>query len=182
MSQLHGPDAPQHVLDEMFMRQALKQADQAAVVGEVPVGAVIAYRNQTIARGYNQRESLRDPTAHAEMIAITAAAEFLNSWRLEGCALYVTLEPCLMCAGATVLARLDRLIYGAADPKAGACGSLYDVCNDTRLNHRVAVTAGVLAEQVSEQLQEFFQVLRQDGQSDDLAGGGNGDGSRAPLA
>ncbi len=111
----------------------------------MPVGAVIVYNNQVVARGYNQRETLHDPTAHAEMIAITAAAEAMRSWRLTGCSLYVTLEPCLMCAGAIYLGRVDRLVFGADDPKAGACGSLYNVPTDARLNHQPAVTGGVLA-------------------------------------
>ena len=116
-----------------------------------------------IARGYNQRETLHDPTAHAEMIAITAAADYLKSWRLSGCTLYVTLEPCLMCSGAIYLARIDRLVFGAEDPKAGACGSLYDIPGDTRLNHRPPVTSGVLATDSTQMLQEFFQSLRRPG-------------------
>jgi len=154
-------------MDEIFMRQALIEAQKAADAGEVPVGAVIVHAGQVIGRGHNQRESLQDPTAHAEMIAITAAAEFLRSWRLVGCTLYVTLEPCLMCAGAIVLARIDRLVYGAADPKAGACGSLYNVPQDPRLNHRVAVTAGVLAGESQELLKEFFRRLRNSGNGQD---------------
>jgi tRNA(adenine34) deaminase len=127
----------------------------------VPVGAVIVQGVQVIARGYNQRETLHDPTAHAEMIAITAAADYLKSWRLTGCSLYVTLEPCLMCSGAIYLSRIDRLVFAADDPKAGACGSLYDVPKDARLNHRPAVTSGVLAAEAAQLLREFFQSLRQ---------------------
>jgi len=177
MSQIPQPDMPQQMLDEIFMRQALRQAQQAARLGEVPVGAVITHRSQVIAQGYNQRETLRDPTAHAEMIALTAAAEFLHSWRLTGCTMYVTLEPCLMCAGAIILARLDRLVYAAADPKAGACESLYNVLDDPRLNHRVAVTAGVLAVEASQLLRDFFATLRTDQASDRPADRGpNGNG------
>ena len=161
MSQVPDPGMPQHVLDEIFMRQALRQARLAGEDGEVPVGAVIVHNNQVIARGCNQRETLHDPTAHAEMIAITAAADHLRSWRLTGCSLYVTLEPCLMCSGAIYLGRIDRLIFGAEDPKAGACGSLYDIPKDVRLNHRASVTGGVLAVEAGQLLREFFQSLRQ---------------------
>ena len=160
MSQVPDAGMPQHMLDEAFMRQALRQARAAAEAGEVPIGAVIVYQNQIIGRGSNQRETLHDPTAHAEMIAITAAAEHLQSWRLTGCSLYVTLEPCVMCAGAITLARIDRLIFGADDPKAGACGSLYNIPADVRLNHRPAVTGGVLAAESTELLRNFFQGLR----------------------
>lgn len=160
MSQIPDAGMPLEMLDELFMRQALRQAALAAEAGEVPVGAVIVHGNQVIARGYNQRETLHDPTAHAEMIAITAAADHLKSWRLSGCSLYVTLEPCLMCAGAIYLARIDRLVFAAEDPKAGACGSLYDIPNDVRLNHRVTVTSGILAAESTRQLREFFRSLR----------------------
>jgi tRNA(adenine34) deaminase len=160
MSQIPDADMPQHLLDEAFMQQALRQARAAAEAGEVPIGAVIVYQNQVIGRGSNQRETLHDPTAHAEMIAITAAAEHLKSWRLAGCSLYVTLEPCVMCAGAISLARIDRLVFGAEDPKAGACGSLYNIPSDVRLNHRPAVTGGVLAAESTQLLRDFFQGLR----------------------
>ncbi len=160
MSQVPEAGMPQHLLDEAFMRQALRQARAAGEAGEVPIGAVIVYQNQIIGRGSNQRETLHDPTAHAEMIAITAAADHLKSWRLTGCSLYVTLEPCVMCAGAISLARIDRLIFGADDPKAGACGSLYNIPADARLNHRPAVAAGVLAAESTELLRYFFQGLR----------------------
>ncbi len=119
MSQIPDAGMPLQRLDELFMRQALRQAALAAEAGEVPVGAVIVHTNHVIARGYNQRETLHDPTAHAEMIAITAAADHLKSWRLSGCSLYVTLEPCLMCAGAIYLARIERLIFGARTPRPG---------------------------------------------------------------
>ena len=140
---------------------ALEEARAAVAADEVPVGAVIVSLKQgVIARAHNQREMLRDPTAHAEMIAITQAAEALNSWRLEDCLLYVTLEPCPMCAGAIVLARLPMLVYGTADPKAGACDSLYQITSDPRLNHRCQVVRGVLAEQCGAILSQFFAGKR----------------------
>jgi len=142
------------------MRAALREAMEAARKGEVPVGAVVVHGGRIIGRGHNQREMLKDPTAHAEMIAITQAAAALESWRLEDATLYVTLEPCLMCAGAIVNARIRRVVYGAADPKAGACGSLYQVGLDARLNHRFELTAGVLAAESTALLQEFFGKKR----------------------
>ncbi|MFO7898178.1 MAG: tRNA adenosine(34) deaminase TadA [Planctomycetota bacterium] len=146
--------------DETYMTEALRQAALALEDDEVPVGAVIVRDGRVIARAHNQRELLRDPTAHAEMIAITQAAESVGGWRLERCTMYVTLEPCAMCAGAVVLARLPRLVYGAADPKAGAVGSLYDIPRDGRLNHTVQVTAGVLADECGRILSEFFRRKR----------------------
>jgi tRNA(adenine34) deaminase len=146
--------------DERYMRMAIDQAFIAEENGDVPIGCVIVYENQVIAKAYNQREQLHDPTAHAEIIALTQAAEFVGNWRLNGCTLYVTLEPCPMCAGALVLGRLDRLVYGTADPKTGAVESLYNIVQDERLNHRLAVTAGVLREDCQKQLQEFFQRRR----------------------
>jgi tRNA(adenine34) deaminase len=147
-------------MHERFMRLALEQAQAALAADEVPVGAVIVHGERVIAAAHNQRETLRDPTAHAEMIAITQAAEALRDWRLEGCALYVTLEPCPMCDGAIVLARLPRLVYGAADPKAGAVETLYRLVDDPRLNHRAQVVAGVLANPCGEILSRFFQQRR----------------------
>ncbi len=147
-------------LDEPFMRVALDEAARALDHQDVPVGAAIVWQDQVIARGRNQRELLADPTAHAEILAITAAAEFRQSWRLTGCTLYVTIEPCLMCAGAIINSRIDRVVYGADDPKAGACGSLYSVPSDTRLNHQAQVVPGVLAEQACALMQEFFQAQR----------------------
>jgi tRNA(adenine34) deaminase len=138
------------------MRAALREAEEAARKDEVPVGAVVVHGGRIIGRGHNQREMLKDPTAHAEMIAITQAAAALEGWRLEGATLYVTLEPCLMCAGAIVNARIARVVFGALDPKAGACGSLYQVGLDPRLNHRFEVTGGVLAAECAALLQEFF--------------------------
>jgi tRNA(adenine34) deaminase len=150
----------QEKLDERYMRVALDAARVAEGNGDVPIGAVIVHEGRLIARAYNQREQLKDPTAHAEIIALTQAASALGLWRLHGGTIYVTLEPCPMCAGALVMARLDRLVYGCTDPKAGACGSLYDICRDGRLNHRLAVTTGVLAEECAALLQEFFQARR----------------------
>jgi len=146
--------------DEHFMRQALREAAEAAEHGEVPVGAVVVHQGRVIGRGHNQRETLHDPTAHAELIAITAAAAHLESWRLEGCTLYVTLEPCAMCAGAIVLARVDRLVCGAPDPKAGACGSVLDVVREPRLNHRVEPEMGLMALECGEILRQFFRRRR----------------------
>ncbi len=146
--------------DERFMKLALAEARQAAEQDEVPVGAVVVHEGRIVGRGFNQRELLQDPTAHAEMIAITAAANGLESWRLVDCRLYVTLEPCLMCAGAIVQARIPHLIYGAADPKAGACGSVYRIPDDGLTNHVVSITGGVLADQCGLMLVEFFQAQR----------------------
>jgi tRNA(adenine34) deaminase len=148
---------------DSFMRLALQEAHQASEEDEVPVGAVIAHQGRVVAAAHNQREQLRDPTAHAEMIAITQAAEALSSWRLTDCTLYVTLEPCPMCAGAILQARIPQLVYGAADPKAGAVESLYQLVTDGRLNHRVEVVSGVLAAQCSEVLSSFFARQRQMG-------------------
>ena len=146
--------------DEKFMRVAIEAAKIAEDNGDVPIGAVIVHQNQIIGKAYNQREQLKDPTAHAEIIALTQAAAFRQSWRLDGCTMYVTLEPCPMCAGALVLSRMDRLVYGCDDPKAGACKSLYNIVQDERLNHRLEVTSGVLADQCSKLLQDFFQRRR----------------------
>lgn len=145
---------------QRWMRAALDLARQAFEEGEVPVGAVIVHDDAIIGAGYNQREQLRDPTAHAEMIAITQAAESLGSWRLLNCTLYCTLEPCPMCAGAIVQARIPTVIYGTADPKAGACHSLYQLTADPRLNHRATVMGGVLQGECQAVLQEFFARQR----------------------
>jgi len=146
--------------DEQFMKAALGQAGIALENGDVPIGAVIVHQNKIIAKGYNQRHQLNDPTAHAEIIALTAAAQYIGNWRLQGCSIYVTLEPCPMCAGALVLARIERLIYGCDDPKAGACGSLYNIVQDKRLNHRLEITKGILADQCTAILQAFFKNKR----------------------
>jgi len=146
--------------DEHSMRQALAEARAALDHGDVPVGAVIVRDGVIIGRAHNQRELLRDPTAHAEIIALTQAAAALGAWRLAACTAYVTIEPCVMCAGALVQARVARLVYGAADPKAGACGSLYHIPADERLNHRIQVVSGVLEEECRRILQEFFHARR----------------------
>ena len=147
-------------VDERMMRQALAEAEMAMNAGDVPVGAVVAHDGQIIGRGHNQRELLQDPTAHAEMIALTAASTALESWRLVGCTMYVTLEPCTMCAGALVLARIDRLVFGTLDPKAGACGSVYNIVEDGRLNHQMRVDGGLLPDECADLLREFFAKQR----------------------
>jgi tRNA(adenine34) deaminase len=146
--------------DEDGMRAALREARAAAAADEVPVGCVVVHDGTIVGRGRNQVEALRDATAHAEVVAIGAASNALQSWRLHECTLYVTLEPCAMCAGAIVLARLGRLVYGALDPKAGACGSVLDVIHEPRLNHRVEIASGVLAGECGELLREFFAAKR----------------------
>jgi tRNA(adenine34) deaminase len=147
-------------MHDYFMQIAMEEAEQALRENEVPIGAAIVYDGRVIARAHNQREQLRDPTAHAEMIAITQASAVRQSWRLEGCTLYVTLEPCPMCAGAIVQARLPILVYGATDPKAGAVHTLYRMLDDSRLNHRAEVVAGVMAEPCARILSQFFQEQR----------------------
>ena len=143
-----------------MMAVALEEARRAAGWGDVPIGAVVARGGRTVARAGNQRERVADPTAHAEILALREAAAAVSSWRLDGCTLYVTLEPCAMCAGAAVLARVDRLVFGADDPKAGFAGSLGDLVRDRRLNHRVEVVSGVLAEDSAALLREFFSRRR----------------------
>ena len=147
--------------DEPFMHLALEQAQQAFATGEVPVGAVAVRDGEVIALGSNSREANQDPTAHAEMIAIRAAASRLKTWRLTDTTLYVTLEPCSMCAGAMIQARISRLVFGAFDPKAGACGSICDLLAEPRFNHQVRVDSGVLENECGAILQNFFQQLRQ---------------------
>jgi len=155
---LTDPGHPFHVC---HMEMALEEAGLAAAADEVPVGAVIVSLDRgVLARAHNQREQLQDPTAHAEMIAIPRAATALGSWRLENCVLYVTLEPCPMCAGALVLARLPLVVYGCTDPKAGACHTLYSITSDPRLNHRCQVLGGVLAERCGAALTGFFAAKR----------------------
>jgi tRNA(adenine34) deaminase len=146
--------------DRALMELAIEEARAAAEAGDVPVGAVVARGDEVLARSGNAREQAQDPTAHAEILALRRAAVMVGSWHLEGCTLYVTLEPCAMCAGALVLARIDRLVYGAADPKAGFAGSLADLTRDPRLNHVVAVETGVLEAEASELLREFFRQRR----------------------
>ncbi len=145
---------------EDYMRIALREAEKALEIQEVPVGAVIVHEGQVIAKAHNQRELLRDPTAHAEMIAITQAASHLQSWRLDNTCMYVTLEPCPMCAGAIVLARIPELVFGARDPKTGAAGSLMNILDHPRLNHRVKIATGVMEEECGAILRDFFVRLR----------------------
>ncbi len=150
-------------MHDHFMQIALEEAELAMHEDEVPIGAAIVHNGRVIARAHNQREQLNDPTAHAEMIAITQAANELHSWRLDGCTLYVTLEPCPMCAGAIILARMPTLVYGAIDPKAGAVHTLFHLLDDRRLNHRVEVVSGVMGEPCSRILSQFFQEQRRHG-------------------
>jgi tRNA(adenine34) deaminase len=146
--------------DAAYMRIALAEAHQAAALGEVPVGAVLVENGAVVARAFNRRETGADPTAHAEILVLREAAQKKEHWRLSGATLYVTLEPCPMCAGAMVLARVDRLVYGAPDPKAGAAGSLINIVQDPRFNHRLEVTTGVLADECGRVLREFFRERR----------------------
>lgn len=155
------PDTTTQQQDEAFMHEALREAEQADAVGEVPVGAILVRDHTIIARGRNTRERTQDPTAHAELIVIQKAAEQLQSWRLTGTTMYVTLEPCLMCTGAMLQARIPRLVFSTLDPKAGACGSLFTLHEDPRLNHQIAVTHGILENESRDLLQRFFQRLRQ---------------------
>lgn len=148
------------VAREFWMEAALREARRAAELGEVPVGAVVVREGAIVGRGYNRREIDRDPLAHAELLAIKHAARAIGDWRLVGCSLYVTLEPCSMCAGAIVNSRIRRLVFGAADPKAGFCGSLGDLVRDDRLNHCVEVESGVHEEEARRLLREFFAGLR----------------------
>lgn len=146
--------------DLEFMDMALRQANEAANCGEVPIGSVLVKAGKVLAADRNRREQNKDATAHAEMLVLRRAGQLLGGWRLSGCTLYVTLEPCPMCAGAMVLARIDRLVYGAVDPKGGAAGTLYDITRDERLNHRLLVTGGVRERECAELLQQFFRSRR----------------------
>ncbi|MBI3585610.1 MAG: nucleoside deaminase [Ignavibacteriales bacterium] len=148
------------IAHEQWMKQALREAEKAFEQDEVPVGAVVVHEGKIIGRGFNQMERLQDPTAHAEMIALTAAANHLQSRRLEGCTLYVTLEPCPMCAGAIVMARVPTLVFAAYDPKAGACGTLFNIVEDKRLNHTTHVIAGVCDKESEDLLRGFFGRVR----------------------
>jgi tRNA(adenine34) deaminase len=156
-------DQPVYKTDEMFMRLALAEAEKAATHGETPVGAVLVIDDTVIATAHNMRETWQDPTAHAEAIVLREAAVRLGRWRLSDATLYVTLEPCLMCAGALVLSRVKRLVYGCHDPKAGALGSVYDVVRDGRLNHQYRITPGVLEAECRGVLSGFFEKLRAGG-------------------
>ncbi len=144
--------------DEYFMRRALEEAASAAARGDVPVGALVVTEGRDISTGSNRKED--DPTAHAEILAMRGAAASLGKWNLRGCTLYVTVEPCPMCAGAIVLARISRLVFGCSDPRAGACGTLYDIVRDGRLNHRCAVRSGVLEEECAAMMTEYFRNRR----------------------
>lgn len=147
-------------IDLAMMDHALALAREAVAVGEVPVGALIVRDGRILAQAFNLRETLSDPTAHAERLALTLAGQALGTWRLDGCTLYVTLEPCPMCAGAIVQSRIARVVYGARDPKAGACDTLYQIVTDPRLNHRAQVTGGVLETECGSILTDFFQARR----------------------
>ena len=147
-------------MDKEFMKLALDQARLAKDIGEVPIGAVIVRNGQVIASAYNKRETFKNPLAHAEILAIHKASERLDSWRLLDCTMYVTIEPCAMCAGAIVNSRIDRLVIGAMDPKMGACGSVVDLVRHEKFNHRVDLVSGVLEDQCSSIMKEFFKELR----------------------
>ncbi len=146
--------------DERFMQRALEEAHKAAIHDDVPIGAVVTRGDEILAAAGNEREVRGDPTAHAEILALRAASAIVGSWRLTGCTLYVTLEPCPMCAGAVVLARLDRVVYGCQDPRAGAAYSLYNIVQDPRLNHQVELSTGVLATECAAVLETFFKQRR----------------------
>ena len=148
------------IKDESWMAEALAEARRAADEGEVPIGAVVVFDGRVVGRGRNARERLNDPTAHAEIHALQEAARSLGRWRLTGATIYATLEPCPMCAGALVNARIDRLVYAVPDPKAGAAGTLFEIPTDPRLNHRVEITTGILAQECSDLLKEFFRTRR----------------------
>ncbi len=145
---------------EDYMRLAIVQAGDAFEADEVPIGAVVVHHNKVIGRGYNQTERLKDATAHAEMIALSAAFNHIGDWRLEDCYLFSTIEPCTMCAGAAVLSRIKRIVYGASDPKFGACGSIFNVPTEKKLNHRIEVVSGVLSDEISEMMKQFFKQIR----------------------
>ncbi len=154
---MNGDDSQLH---ERFMRLAIEEANKAGDLGEVPIGAVIVRDGEVVGRGYNLRETGKDPTLHAEMIAIREASERLGGWRLIGCSLYVTLEPCPMCAGAIVQARIEQVVFGAADPKAGCAGTLMNLLHEPRFNHQLPVIGGVLEEECGQLLKQFFRRLR----------------------
>ncbi len=167
--------------DERFMRLALEEAALAAEEGEVPIGAVVVCDGEVVARAHNRREMDLDPSAHAEFSAMVAASRALERWRLTGCTVYVTLEPCLMCAGLMVNARVDRCVYGAADPKGGALGTLFDVSHDERLNHEFDVEAGVLADEAAAQLRNFFRERRARAKAAKRAAAGVSEGVLEPA-
>jgi tRNA(adenine34) deaminase len=154
---------------EMFMRAAMEEARKAEMIGEVPIGAVVVRGGEIVGRGYNLRETKKDPTLHAEMIAIREASARLGGWRLIGCTLYVTLEPCPMCAGALVQSRVEQVVFGASDPKAGCAGTLMNLLNEPRFNHQPSVIGGVLAEECGQMLKDFFRRLRKSRQAESEA-------------
>lgn len=176
------PALPVEGDDERYMSMALEQAAMAAAANEVPIGAVVVHEGEVIARAHNRRELDENPSAHAEFSAMLEAARILGRWRLTGCTVYVTLEPCLMCAGLMVNGRIDRCVYGAPDPKGGALGSLYDVSHDERLNHEFAVTSGVLQEECAAQLQSFFRRRRQEARAARDAARAAAHGGNGPLS
>ncbi len=143
------------------MGLAMREAEQAYEEGEVPVGAVVVFEDKVIGRGYNRMAQLSDATAHAEMVALSAAYNRFGDWRLENCTIFCTLEPCAMCAGALVLSRVERIVYGAQDPKFGACGSIFDIPTEKKLNHRIEVVGGVMADEVARMMKDFFVEVRQ---------------------
>ncbi|MDR7857374.1 tRNA adenosine(34) deaminase TadA [Tissierella sp.] len=147
-------------MDIFYMRKALEEATKATSIYEVPVGAIIVYNGEIIGRGYNKRETTKDPTAHAEILAIKEASKYLDAWRLMDCTMYVTLEPCAMCAGAIVNSRIDRLVIGTRDPKRGCCGTVEDLTNHPKFNHRLEVEFGVLEDECSSIISDFFKELR----------------------
>jgi len=151
-----------HITDKtrFFMTEALKEAEKAFAEDEVPIGAVAVYKNQIIGRGHNRTEALQDPTAHAEILAITAAANALNTWRLTDVEIYTTIEPCIMCAGALVLARVKKIVFGARDEKFGGCGSVFNIVNEKKLNHQIEVVEGVLGNDAVLLMKEFFKKKR----------------------
>ncbi|MST71574.1 tRNA adenosine(34) deaminase TadA [Olsenella sp. CA-Schmier-601-WT-1] len=158
--------------DETYMRIALEEAASAASEGEVPIGAIVVCDGKIVSRAHNRRETDADPSAHAEFSALVSASQALGRWRLTGCTVYVTLEPCLMCAGLMVNARVDRCVYGAPDPKGGALGTLYDVSHDPRLNHEFEVTPGVLGDECARALRDFFRARRAERKALRSAAGG----------
>ena len=145
---------------EDYMRLAIQQATEAFEADEVPIGAIVVHHNKIIGRGYNQTERLKDATAHAEMIALSAAFNHIGDWRLEDCYLFSTVEPCTMCAGAAVLSRIKRIGFGASDPKFGACGYIFNVPTEKKLNHRIEVVSGILSDEISEMMKQFFKQIR----------------------
>lgn len=160
MNAFYNPEDRSEAQDAYFMRLALREAERALTHDDVPIGAVIERGGEVLAAAHNERELRADPTAHAEILALREASRAVGSWRLDGCTLYVTLEPCAMCAGAIVLARVPYVVFGATDPKAGACGSVLDVLSEPRLNHRPEVSSGLLAPDCGQLLSEFFAARR----------------------